>query len=70
MCLLGLGTVAFHTTLRYKAQLLDEIPMTGVVASAACMLLRHNYGFKPHKICVSMLIPTAIVLLTTADSRA
>ena len=36
--LTGIGSAAFHATLRYDMQLLDELPMFGIPIAAACAL--------------------------------
>lgn len=40
---IGLGSVAFHATLKHAAQLLDEIPMI-ICVSQACFLLFEGQG--------------------------
>jgi len=44
IALIGLGSAAFHTTLRYQEQLCDELPMHGLMCTAAFIGLRRRDG--------------------------
>ena len=39
LCLVGLGSIAFHATLRFELQMLDELPMVYLVTLIAYILL-------------------------------
>ena len=42
--LVGVGSVAFHGTLRFELQMLDELPMLYLVALVAYLLLEPRFG--------------------------
>src|SRR5271165_4784436 len=42
--LVGVGSVAFHGTLRFELQMLDELPMLYLVALVAYLILEPRFG--------------------------
>lgn len=58
---MGLGSVAFHASLRYKMQLLDELPMHWLVTFSSYAMWRRHTG--PKKIEVLTMLAIEIFLL-------
>lgn len=46
VCCVGFGSVAFHATLLYKMQLLDELPMHWLVTTTTFILWRRSTGLR------------------------
>ena len=62
----GLGSTAFHATLRYPLQLADELPMLALVLAAVCWLMRPHYGTAVPRWCLgSFFFGLSAVLLGT-----
>lgn len=61
--LIGLGSFAFHATLKYEAQLLDELPMIYTMAIYLYVVLETTpMGQKPR---FQLLLPAALIALVT-----
>lgn len=63
---IGVGSTAFHATLRYTLQLADELPMFALVLGASCALLRPAWGtMLPRSCAVALFGGLSVALLTT-----
>ena len=63
---IGLGSTAFHATLRYGLQLADELPMFALVLGASCALLRPTWGAGlPRAIATTLFGGLSVALLST-----
>ena len=68
---IGLGSAAFHATLRYGMQLADELPMFALVLGASCALLRPAWGATaPRAAATALFGGLSAVLLTTERDGA
>ena len=67
--LVGIGTCLFHATLRYRMQLIDEMPMVGIVVFSSCWFLKKRFGNLPYKIAAPTLITLYVILLISAGDR-
>ena len=68
--IIGLGSAAFHATMRYKLQLADELPMLGLIVQASCWLLRPKFGTEPH--LMGGMITTfvsGVIIVTERDGK-
>lgn len=67
--LIGLGSMAFHATLQYWAQLLDELPMLLYVVHTVAVLRRTDSKC-PLQLAVGMLLLCALLLATEREALA
>lgn len=63
--LVGVGSIAFHGTLRFELQMLDELPMLYLVALVAYLLLESRFGrWLPVALFTYAGVATASAVLT------